>query len=91
MAEKVNAADPQSDRELLLQLNGQIERLAETIRRLDKTLQEIEDKKLVGLENKIIDIKEWQKEISGFWKGIAAVSVIAAVLGLAALVKSFLK
>lgn len=81
---KQNAADPQNDRELLLQLAGEVKRLSQSIDKLDRTLEEIENKKMTALEKKITDLDRWKNQEVGKWKaltiGIAILTLITLVL-----------
>lgn len=75
-----NAADPQTDRELILKFGGQLERLSDTISRLDTTLKDIEETKLKALNDRLISIEKWQNEINGIWKAVIIFSGAASIL-----------
>ena len=81
-----NAADPKTDRELLLQLSGQMDRLSEAIDRLDDTLKEIENKKLVLFDRRLTAVEKWQYEANGIYK---AVVIASGILSIVALIRSF--
>jgi septal ring factor EnvC (AmiA/AmiB activator) len=78
MAAKVNITEPKNDREFLLKLNSQMERLSEAIDRLDDTLKEIENKKLVVLEKKITELEKFKNESVGKWKAISLIAIIVS-------------
>jgi hypothetical protein len=84
----MNAAEPKTDRELLLKLDSQIEKLSESIDRFGETLKNIEEKKIAGLEKRITELEKWQQMANGGWKTFTIVSAIIAAV---ALVKSFFK
>lgn len=73
-----------TDRELLIRLDGQIERLSESIERLGKNLEDMEEKKLAVMQRDIDDLKSWREQIKGGWKlamlfwGVVTVGIIAA-------------
>lgn len=79
---KQNAADPQNDRELLLQLAGEVKRLSQSIDKLDKTLEEIENKKIAGLEKKLENLDKWKNQEVGKWKALTIIVAVLSVLSL---------
>ena len=86
----MGAADPQTDRELLLQLNQQLKGLTESINEFSKTLKYLEDKKIAGLEARIDGFDKWRDQISGGWKLAVGIWVVLTG-GAIALVKAFWK
>lgn len=85
-----SAADPQTDRELLLNLHskvhsiqlvfdGKIDRLTESIDRLNDTYRELEEKKVVVLEERVEEILTWKNQISGGWKFAVAIWMVLTV------------
>ena len=86
----MGAAEPQTDRELLLQLNQQLKGLADSIHEFSKTLKYLEDKKIAGLEARIDGIDKWRDQISGGWKLAVAIWVVLTG-GAIAIVKAFVK
>lgn len=86
----MGAADPQTDRELLLQLNQNVKGLTESINEFSRTLKYLEDKKIAGLEARIDGIDKWRDQISGGWKLAVGIWVVLTG-GAIALVKAFWK
>lgn len=79
----MKASEPQNDRELLLSLNGQIERLSDAIDSFSKTLQDIEEKKIAVLDGRLKQLEEWRAQLSGGWKlaiGLWVVSTTVVAL-----------
>lgn len=73
----MNAADPRNDRELLLALSHQVERLSEAIERFAETLQDFEEKKIMEMDKRIKELEKWQHEWGGVYKFILiALSVL---------------
>lgn len=83
-----NATEPQNDRELLLKLNGEIEKLAVSITNFSMTLKDIEEKKIALLENRMDDFDTWRNEIRGGWKLALAIWAIITA-GIIGAVKAF--
>lgn len=84
----MDASIPQTDRELLLKLNGEIENLSKSIHEFNNTLRDIEDKKIAALDKRLKDLEDWKGQILGGWK-MATVIWIIITGGIVAFVKSF--
>ena len=54
-----------TDREILIRLDGQIERLSESIERLGKSIEDMEEKKIAVMEKKIDELLSWREQIKG--------------------------
>ena len=78
-----------TDREILIRLDGQIERLSESIERLGKSIEDMEVKRIEVME-KINDLFAWREQIKGGWK-LAMLFWGLVTIGLIAAVKHFLK
>ena len=63
-----DAGKPRTDRELLLKLDSQIQKLSEAIERFGDTLKYIEDKKIAVLEERVDRLVQWRSEWNGSWK-----------------------
>lgn len=70
---------PQTDREILLQLNSDVkalkgtfteavDRLSETIERFGQNMKSMEDEKIAVMRNEIDELKSWRAEIKGGYK-----------------------
>lgn len=83
----MDASIPQNDRELLLKLNGEIQRLATSINTFSQTLQEIEEKRIGALETRVDKIENIWAQVSGGWKMALVVWTILSVTGFIGLAK----
>jgi archaellum component FlaC len=97
--EMSNAAEPQSDRELLLSLNhkvesiqiiwdGKIDELTKSINRLTDAYTKEVKQEISDLRDRIEKTEKWQTEANGGWKTFTIVSSIVAFI---ALIKAFFK
>ena len=95
-----NPIEPQTDRELLLQLNGDvramkdsfsgsIERLNNTIEKFSESLKVMEEHKLVAIQKEVDELKAWRQELKGGYKLMMIMGGVAAFL-LGLLAKAFL-
>ncbi len=78
-----NASDPQTDREWLIKLGSDINRLSQAIEGFAQKLEVFEETKLKDFETRLKAIEKWQSEWGGVWKFIV---IIGAVLGILAIV-----
>lgn len=89
-----NAADPQNDRELLLNLNTTLNEklpvLTKSIDTLSTVIKHLEEKKVASLESQVKELIEWKQQILGGWKLALAIWVIIGA-GVAGLISAFLK
>ena len=79
-----------TDREILIRLDGQIERLSESIERLGKSIEDMEEKKIAVMEKKIDELLSWREQIKGGWK-LAMLFWGVVTIGLIAAIKHFMK
>jgi hypothetical protein len=86
----MDASVPQTDRELLLKLNGEIEKLAFSITNFSQTLKEIEEKKIAGLDVRISAIEKVWTQFSGAWKFVLFIWTILTATGIVGLVRYFI-
>lgn len=86
-----NMTDPQSEREWLIRLSGQIDNLTRSIDGLGDKMVDIERTQIAALRKEIENLKVWKQQISGGWKAIVAVWVIITAIGLGAIIKLFSK
>lgn len=84
-----NASEPQTDRELLLKLNGEIEKLGIAIERFGDKLTEIEERKIGRIEEKLESLVKWQQQMAGAWRLFMIVWPIVTAI-IASLIKYFL-
>jgi len=78
-----NVSDPQTDREWLIKIGSDINRLSEAIEGFAEKLELFEETRLKEFEKRIKDLEKWQSEWGGVWKFIV---IIGAVLGILAIV-----
>lgn len=88
---ELDAAQPKSDRELLLKLNGNVEVLARAIEHFSQTLKDLDEKKLSAIDERVNSIENWRLQIMGGWKIMVIVWTVFSAGGIAALIKYFLK
>lgn len=76
--------EPQTDREWMIRLSGQIESLAESISKLGDKLVFIEEKKIAGMERRISEIESVWQQFKGGWKFALVIWAIitAGIVGL---------
>lgn len=77
-----DASTPQNDRELLLKLNSEIERLAVSISEFSRTLQNIEEKKIAGLDERLKKVEGVWQQVAGGWKLALVIWSIITAAGL---------
>jgi uncharacterized protein YhaN len=75
-----NAGEPQTDRELLIQLKEQVSRLSDAIEKFAEKLESFEEKKLAGLEERITKIENWMNKWLGVWQFVLLASVILSII-----------
>lgn len=80
--------EPNTDREIMIRLDGNVNSLREAIERFAKALENLEETKIKEHELRLTKIEKWMAEWSGAYKIIA---VAALVLGIIATLKSFIK
>ena len=83
----MDATQPQTDRELLLKLNGEIENLSKSIINFSNTLRDIEEKKIAILERRLDEFEKWRSQISGGWKVLVIIWIIVTAIGFGAIIK----
>ncbi len=86
-----SARDAQNDRELLLQVTGEISTLRDAINRLTDAFTKFEEKKVVDIEKRLSDVERWQQIATGGWKawviaGTIGASLAGIILGILALI-----
>lgn len=79
--------EPKTDREFFITLGNSVDRLGEAITRLEKTLTDIEDRRLVNIESRLTTLENWKSKQLGIW---AAVVGFATILSIASLLISIL-
>lgn len=91
---------PETDRELLLQLNSDVrnmknefsnsmDRLIETVGRFERALVHLEDGKINSVIKKQEGFDDWKQQISGGWKVVVIIWIIITTIGVGAIVKLF--
>lgn len=86
-----DAAQPQSDRELLLKLNGNVEVLAKAIEHFSETLKYLDEKKLSAFDDRLVLVENWKLQIAAGWKLMVVLWTIASGVGIIAGIKYFFK
>lgn len=75
-----STADPQTDREWMMQLSGDINGLRKSIETLAEKIEIFEEKKLLVIEDRIKTIDLWISGWGGVWKFILIGSAVLAAL-----------
>jgi len=78
-----NVSDPQTDREWLIKIGADINRLSQAIEGFAEKLELFEETRLKKFEKEIEELKKWQNEWGGVWKFIV---ITGAVLGIIAVI-----
>jgi len=73
-----NAGEPQNDREFLISLKGEFRRLSDTMDRLVKAVEYLEEKKMSEFDKRLELIEDWKQEIAGSWKTIVVICTTIA-------------
>ncbi len=81
------AAEPKTDRELLLQLNGNVQNLAVAIEKFSEALEKIEVEKIQAQDKRIAALEKVWLQMNGAWKFILVVWSILTATGVIGLVK----
>ncbi len=81
--------DPQTDREFLIRLDGQLNNLAESIDRFSNMLKTLEEKKITAIEQRLGSLEDWRFQIMGGWRVMVIIWTIASGIGIIAGVKYF--
>ena len=77
----VSANEPQTDREFMMEIKGELKTLTQAIDRLGNVLDKIESKRIEPIEKRLDDIEEWQHSMNGTWKAIVAISLVVSTVG----------
>jgi len=65
MGGALDVKEPQNEREFMLLMNANIERLTESVDRLSATIVNVEEKRVEPLEEEIEELKRWRSEFIG--------------------------
>lgn len=68
--------EPITDREIMIEIKGELKSLSQAIERFSNALTEIEDKKIAYIQRDLDDIKVWRQQITGGWKLALAIWVV---------------
>lgn len=86
-----DASNPQTDREFMMEMKGELSRLSDVISRLDRTLIEIETDRLKSIDTKIFDIQTWRSQMDGVWKAVVAAGLILSIAAMIVAIVGALK
>lgn len=87
----MSKVEPQTDRELLIQVNSDvqsmkssfaesIDRLRETIDRLALGFQRMEEQKINVIQRDVDELKSWRQEMKGVWKLTTIIWVVGTAI-----------
>lgn len=65
MGGALDVKEPQNEREFMLIMNANLQKLTESVDRLSATLGVLEEKRLEPLEEEIEELKRWRSEFIG--------------------------
>lgn len=80
--------EPTTDREILIQLDGNVQQLRDSIVRLGDTIEKLEETKIKDHEVRLNVLEKWYSEFSGAYK---VAIIIALMLGIFSTIKQFFK
>ena len=90
LEDMANSAEPQNDREWMFSLRGEVQRIADAVDRLVKTVYDLEEKKLSAMEEEISEMKRAYQQAMGGWKtAIIIATSIATLISIAAALRTF--
>lgn len=78
--------EPTTDREIMIKMDGKVDRMCEAVERLADSVEKLETVKFQDHETRISKIEKWQSEWSGAYRVVA---IAALILGAIATIKSF--
>lgn len=69
-----------TDREIMIQLDGNIKQLKDAIEKFAKSLENLEETKIKDLEARVLKLEKWKSEWSGAYKIIAIVALVGTII-----------
>lgn len=78
----MDATKPQNDRELLLQLNDNVQNLTLSINNLGTAITDLEEKKIKVIEGRLDTLEKIWQQVSGGWKIVLVLWAILTAGGL---------
>lgn len=80
--------EPTTDREIMIQLDGNIQSLRQAIEKFAESLEKLEEGKIKNLEERVTKIEKFVSEWAGAYKLIAVGALILSLISLALKFKS---
>jgi len=80
--------EPTTDREIMIQLDGNIKSLREAIERFAESLEHLEQNRIRTIENRVTKLEKFVSEWSGAYKLIAIGALILSLINLALKINS---
>jgi hypothetical protein len=77
-----------SDREILIQLDSNVQQLKDSINRLGDAIEKLEETKIKDHEDRLSTMEKWHNEWAGAYK---AGLIISLLLGIYSAVKNFFR
>lgn len=68
--------EPQTEREILMQLSGEVKYLTSTIKEFGESLKELEANKIVAIENQVRELTMWKAQFAAGWKVLVVITTI---------------
>lgn len=82
------ADKPKSQREWMIRLNSNIERLSDIVTDLKDAVKDLETKKIASLETRMSEHEKWKNQMDGIWKAVIA---FGALISIASMIVSLMK
>lgn len=78
----MDASQPQTDREFLIQLSSHMDKLSASIDNLSTVVTNVETNRIIPIELRVLTLEKWKAEINGVWKTVLAISTLLSILAI---------
>ena len=75
-----DASAPQNDREYMIQINGNVERLTDRIADLTEAIKDMQQDEIKPIKLELSEVKLWQSRFNGTWKAVIAIGALLSIL-----------
>ncbi len=80
--------EPETDREFMIEMNGNIRSLTAEIRHLAENIKNMEENRITPVEKRLTIVEKWQNNFDGGWK---VAIVLVTLLTIASLILGMIK
>lgn len=80
LEEMANLSEPQTDREWMMKIVGELKRFGEIIQTFGDKLESFELNEIKELKKEISMLKEWRSEWNGSWKLVIIIGITASLV-----------